>query len=72
MVLLTGCAKESIRYDTKESTKALLPQIVEYSRAKQVTGAKEIESNLCPVLTDFTQDGSKLRDQIRLIKQELK
>lgn len=69
--LLTGCSRGNIRYDTKESTKALLPEIVQYSREKQTGAAKEIKNGYCPILTEFTQDSAQLRDRLRLIKKEL-
>ena len=69
-MLLASCGVK--RFDTKESTKALLPSIVAYSDTIQDQAIKEIEEGQCYALTEFTKDYSQLRDRLRLIKEELK
>lgn len=42
------------------------PSIVEYSKAKQKAGGREVDSGACPVLTEFLQDYCVMRDQARV------
>ena len=70
LCLLSGCTGK--RFDTKESTKILLPTIIQYDGETQNQAAKEIESGQCKALTELTKGYSQLRDRLRLIKDELK
>lgn len=70
LFLLSGC--EVNRFDTKESTKILLPAIVQYDDKIQDEAIEEIESGQCYALTEFAKDYSQIRDRLRLIKDELK
>lgn len=68
--LLAGCGQA--RYDTTESTKILLPKIVQYDAEIQSMAADEVRSGSCPALTEFTKDYVQLRDRLRLVRDELK
>ena len=72
MMTLTLNACGMDRFDTRESTKALLPEIVQYGE-KQTQGAiKEVRGNTCPIHVEFAKDYIKVRDGLRLIRDELK
>lgn len=69
LLLLSGCG--TARYDTKESTKILLPQIVEYSRSLQDNAATEIESGQCKALAEFAKDYVQMRDRVRFVRNKI-
>lgn len=71
LITLTACSKD-YRYDTKESTKALLPSLVQYSEKETRGAVMEVKTGACPIHIEFTKDYIQIRDRIRLIKKELK
>lgn len=68
-LILTGCGVT--RYDTKESTKILLPTIVQYSEKETRAAIEEVSGGSCPVHVEFAKDYVQIRDRLRLIKKEL-
>lgn len=71
MLILTACSKDQYRYDTKESTKALLPNLVQYGEKETRGAVMEVKAGSCPVHVEFAKDYIQIRDRIRLIKKEL-
>lgn len=70
MITLNACGVS--RYDTKESTKAILPTLVQYGDEIQDKAIEEVEGGQCQAHVEFAKDYIHLRDKIRLIKDELR
>lgn len=70
MSILTGCG--TTRYDTKESTKILMPPLIQYDEKTRIGAIEEVIGNTCPIHVEFAKDYVQIRDRIRLIRDELK
>lgn len=58
-LLLSGCL--TVNSDVVQGL-----TVIKYSREVQAQAAQEMQSNSCPVLNNFMNDYSVLRDQVRI------
>ena len=71
MLTLNACTKDQYSYDTKESTKALMPTIVQYEQKTLDSAITEVSGGACPIHVEFAKDYIQIRDRLRLIESEL-
>ena len=68
-LLLTACGGK--RFDTTQSTKLLLPPVIQYDSDLLQSAANEVESGKAPALTELVKDYKVTRDKIRIAQKEL-
>lgn len=62
--LLSACG--TVPFDTRQSTRLVLPEVVQYEQQLLDQAANEVEAGTAPALTELAKDYKVMRDQTRL------